>query len=518
MMMNANNGLVATNYRGRHLWNVLHNARTGFLTRCERYAAVTIPKVHLPDHTDQNSDSIKYDWSSFGAQCVNHLTNRLIMGLFQPNFPFFRLDLSKEAKAMALAAVSSQSPDEGERMILQVMNQGEQAALRVFDRKALRPLLYEVLRALVVVGNVAMDYRFDTPQVRHLRQYVVRRSMNGRLIKILFYDELLYDELEDDAKSAIQKVSPDSKVTMIQEFIRTGNTWKLTQYINDQELPADRFSHEWEDDEFPIKILCWDRAHGADYGTGLVEDYSADFGNLSVLTESEVKLAIQLSDYRWLAHPTGMGDVNDFKNTRTGDVVPGGPNDLSMVVSSQRGQTLEAVANSAALVIQRLGRAFLMGSAVTRNAERVTAEEIRMTAQELETSFGGVYSRLAVDLQMPLVYWLMKEVDLDISGTAIEPTIVTGMDALGRSAEASQLMWFMQDLAGIGALGPLAMRLKVGQVAAVLAAARGLDPDRFLLTDEQFAQAQQQQMAQQQELMATEALTQEGAKAINNQG
>ena len=49
-----------------------------------------------------------------------------------------------------------------------------------------------------------------------------------------------------------------------------------------------------------------------------------------------------------------------------------------------------------------IGRTFLPGAIEVRDAERVTAEEIRMQAQELETSLGGVYSRLAIGFQLPL--------------------------------------------------------------------------------------------------------------------
>nr|WP_314363814.1 portal protein [uncultured Achromobacter sp.] len=49
-----------------------------------------------------------------------------------------------------------------------------------------------------------------------------------------------------------------------------------------------------------------------------------------------------------------------------------------------------------------IGRTFLPRAIEVRDAERVIAEEIRMQAQELETSLGGVYSRLAIDFQLSL--------------------------------------------------------------------------------------------------------------------
>lgn len=45
----------------------------------------------------------------------------------------------------------------------------------------------------------------------------------------------------------------------------------------------------------------------------------------------------------------------------------------------------------------------LLNSAVQRNGERVTAEEIRYVAGELEDTLGGVYSLLSQELQLSLI-------------------------------------------------------------------------------------------------------------------
>lgn len=492
--------------RGQALWDTLHQARQNLLDRCERYAQVTIPKVCLPEHVVNNDQSLRLDWSSFGAQAVNHLTNRIVMGLFQPSFPFFRLDMAEEAKQQLLAAGME------EEDLRKAMTRMEQQGLRVMDKQAIRPVLFELARHLVVTGNAVMDLR-EGVEVRGLRDYVVRRSMKGAIIRIMFRDTVLVDELEEEARRHTSKANDEDKVNFIQEFTKSGDEWEMRQYLDNIELPFDQFGQTWAADEFPIHVLCWDLARGQDYGTGLVEDYSADFGTLNTLTEAEVQLALQLSDYRWMAHPTGMANIDDFKNSRVGDVLPGSATDIGIVGSAQTGQSLQAVAASAAAVMNRLGRAFQVGSAVTRNAERVTAEEIRMVAQELETSFGGVYSRLAVDLQRPLVFWLMREVDMAIEGTVIEPTIVTGLDALSRSAEASNLVWFIQDLAGVVALGDAAKLLNLRNIAATLAQARGLDMDQFVLTKEEMeANAQAEQQAAVQQTAGTE-LAKAGAQA-----
>ena len=52
---------------------------------------------------------------------------------------------------------------------------------------------------------------------------------------------------------------------------------------------------------------------------------------------------------------------------------------------------------------QRLSYAFLLNASVIRDSERTTAEEVRMTAQELQDSLGGIYGVLSQEFQLPLV-------------------------------------------------------------------------------------------------------------------
>lgn len=56
----------------------------------------------------------------------------------------------------------------------------------------------------------------------------------------------------------------------------------------------------------------------------------------------------------------------------------------------------------------RLSYAFMLNSAVQRSGERVTAEEIRYVANELEDTLGGIYSILSQELQLPLANTLLN--------------------------------------------------------------------------------------------------------------
>jgi len=164
---------------------------------------------------------------------------------------------------------------------------------------------------------------------------------------------------------------------------------------------------------------------------------------------------------------------------------------------------------------KRVGLAFLLGSAVTRDAERVTAEEIRFQAQELELGLGGQYSRLAEEFQLPMTYILLKDADFSIAGEAhnIEPIIVTGLESLSRSSEVERLRLFLNDMAMVSTLPPqMQMYLKIPELMQIFGSARSIDPTTFTKDE---ATVQKEQALQREQALALQNKSQENA-AVNN--
>lgn len=501
--------------RGLSLWRRLDAKRSVLLRRYEGFASVTIPKVCLPPSAMQGTESLQHSWSSVGAQCVNHITNKLLINLFRPGMSFFRLDPNKKlGEQLADAGIT-------ESDLRDSLVKGEMTAMQQMDQQALRPQLFEGLRALVVVGNALLDTSDDDFRIHSIRNYVVQRAVSGRPIKILIHERLLFSELADKVREALPHRDSDEHnvdsayVSYVRSYVKCNGKWEYTQHV-DETMLGDEFSKTYTDATLPVFPLVWDRADEHDYGTGLVEDYAGDFGTLDTLSESEIKAAILASDFRWLLNPAGGLNVDDFKNTRAGDAIPGTKDDLQLV--SLVGQSaLQGIQASVKAVVQRLGMAFLLGSAITRDAERVTAEEIRMQAQELETSLGGVYSRLAVDLQLPVALFLLDRIGVQIRGTNLVPSVVTGLAALSRNAEAQSLAQFLQQLATLGTMpDSVGARLQLTEVISTLAAAYGISASKYVKSEKQVAaeQAQAQQMAVNNQ--ATVDASKAGAQALAN--
>ena len=124
----------AGNASGR--WSQLDGQRRGLISRCERYAAFTLPKLCTPPGYNQDNDELAHDFQAVGPQVVNHLANKMMLALFAPSRPFFRLDADQATQEEIAAAKIPQTE------ITAKLADAERFAVKELDRLALRPKLY----------------------------------------------------------------------------------------------------------------------------------------------------------------------------------------------------------------------------------------------------------------------------------------------------------------------------------------------------------------------------------------
>ena len=139
---------------------------------------------------------------------------------------------------------------------------------------------------------------------------------------------------------------------------------------------------------------------------------------------------------------------------------------------------------------------------------RVTAEEVRLTQLELEQQLGGIFSLLTVSFLIPyldrtlLVLQRTNELP-KLPKDIIRPTIVAGVNALGRGQDREALTQFMGTIAQT--IGPEALGQFINPLEAIkrLAAAQGIDVLNLVKTPEQLGQEKEEamQMQQQQTLL-----------------
>lgn len=474
-------------------WALLDGIKGPLLRRIERYAALTIPKICLPPGFNVESTDQTHDYQSIGAQAVNHLTNKIMLALFAPSRPFFR----GEAGPKTLADLAKIGIDETK--LAPILAKMERDAVKVLDKRGQRPKLYQTVKHLIIAGNVLLCLEPQEMRVMGIRYFCVKRDSRGAMHKLIIREEVKFDELDQDVQDILPgKYQEDTKVCHYKVFKRDSNgDYNLVQWVDSNQLPV-AFNGKWPEARFPYRVLTWDLSDESDYGTGLVEEYSGDLEAMSVLSEAVVDGAVLGSEFRWLVNPTGQTTAEDLNNSSNGDAVPGLPADIAPT----QGGDPQAISTADAVMQRyekRIAQGFLMMSGVTRDAERVTAEEVRLTAQELETSFGGTYSALAVGIQLPIAHWLLLETGTQIMGTDIELVIITGLDALSRNGDLDSLRLALQDLAQITSLPPdMQMRIKFEPIAAYVGSGRGIDLIPFLKSDDEYkadmAAMQQQQV------------------------
>lgn len=517
----------------RRDWEALNGARSAFLMRCERYAGLTQPILFPPIGYNENLEEMENDYQSVGSQAVNNLANKIMLALFAPSRPFFRFDIpDKELTQLA--------GDKNKKVELEsALAVAERNCVKHLEQFSSRPKLYSAIKHLIVTGNVLLilphgkGVKDDMMRTIGLRNYAVKRNQCGKVIRLIVREKLLFDELTVQTQEILRDsstrytISDDLSASIekwVEHFIslrwdEDKGKYIMTQAVDDIDLtpPGVKTSYygEFTEDALPYRALTWELADENNYGTGLVEQCAGDLEAISMLSEAALQAAVLASEFRWLVNPAGQTSVQDFAQSKNGDALPGMPNDIAPVVNGGNInlQPMQALNQD---YINRIGKTFLLIGSVIRDSERTTAAEVSAVAQELETSLGGVYSRLAVDMQKPIAYWLIQVQGVKAGKDGLEPVIITGMDALSRNGDLELLQMCLADLANLAAINPLILqRLKLQPIIAKIFQARGLDSNEFVLTEED-AQAMMEQARSQDAAVA--AAPGVAAQAMRNQG
>lgn len=220
----------------------------------------------------------------------------------------------------------------------------------------------------------------------------------------------------------------------------------------------------------------------------------------------------------FLVRPNGVTDVAALNKASNGSFVPGNPDDIHCVQLDKHNDLAIAKTQSDE-VRQGIAQAFLMNTAVQRKGERVTAEEIRTLTGELEQVLGGVYALLSAELQVPLVGVMIGRLEQEqaipeFPKDTFKPSIVTGVDAMGRGQDFQRLMTLTNALQPFG--DHAYRRVEMGELIKRLAAALSVEEDGLIRPQEDIDKEDQQRQAMElMQRMGPEALKQ---KAQQQQG
>lgn len=487
-------------------WTKLDGDRQQVLKRARQCSKLTIPSL-LPDEGQGEDATLETPYQGLGARGVNNLASKLLMTLLPPNQPFFRLNIDDitelELEKNGQKAEVEEQLASIERKVMQ----------KVSTMSAIVPT-FEALKLDIVTGN-ALLFQPDGGgvEVYRLDEYVIKRNPIGEVLEIITKDEVDINSLPDNIQEQLidkdEKLGEDltkndesfelyTRIVLNPEKTK----WFVTQECNGMEIEEAKGSYPF--DECPWVPLRWSARSNENYGRGLVEEYLGDFITLEALTKALTQGTVVASKILGLVNPNGVTRPNKLVKAKNGDFIEGRADDVSYL-QLDKYMDYSLCYQSIEKIELRLKHAFLLMDAVQRQAERVTAEEIRTMARELETSLGGVYSLLSKEFQLPFVNRLMAKMKKakelpDFPEDIVTPSVTTGMDALGRGHDLEKLMTFMQTLEPLGQ-DIIMTYLVPNDYMKRSATALGMEVTGLIRSEEEVQQmneqAQMQQMASQ---------------------
>lgn len=490
--------------------------REPFERRARNCAAVTIPWLFPPlGHAPTND--LPTPFQSVGARGVNNLTAKLLLALFPPNAPFFKFAVDPYALEQIEGAEGAREEVE------QNLVKASEAILTELETTGFRVGAYEAARNLVVTGNALQYIHEDGVRVYRLDQYVVEREpVTGRPCRIVIREMLAPEDVPQDIRLAVQSTLQQEQRSLAKScelytmaYREEGtDRWEVYQQCEGVDVPDT--AQSFADADFPYNPLRGNVIGGEDYGRSYVEEYLGDLVSLEGLAQAIVEGSAAAARYTPLVNPGGMTDIDDIARANNGDYVPGRAEDVG-TPKVDKFYDFQVTAKTANEIEGRLSFAFLLNSAVQRNAERVTAEEIRYIAGELEQALGGIYSLLSREWQLPLVELIKRRMVKAkrlprIPEKYIKATVVTGIEALGRGNDLNRLATAFQALTALATAAPV-----VGSVINILELAQrvfnaaGVRTEGLLKTPEELqAEAQAAQQAAMVQHLGPNVVTQAG--------
>ena len=480
----------------------LSSRRSQFLNSARQASDLTLPYLIREDElTSKTSLRLPQPYQSTGAKGVVTLASKLMLALLPPQTSFFKLQVNDINLPQELG------PEIRSELDLS-MAKIERTIMESIAESGDRVIVHQALKHLVVAGNALVFMSKEGLKLYPLNRYVVDRDGNGNVIEIVtketvskklvknFYPDLMKPGVVDDT------TMPDDECIIYTHVTRDNNRWLWHQEMFDEVLPKSQGKAPI--DANPWLVLRFNHVDGEVYGRGRVEEFMGDLKSLEALSQAIVEGSAAAAKVVFTVSPSSTTKPQTLAKAGNGAIIQGRPEDIGVV---QVGKTadFQTAYQMIGSLTQRLNEAFLILN--VRDSERTTAEEVRMTQLELEQQLGGLFSLLTVEFLIPYLNRKLNvaqktgEIPRLPKGGIIRPTIVAGINALGRGQDRESLGQFLTVIAQT--MGPEAIGqfINPDEVIKRLAAASGIDVLNLVKSMEELQGEQQQQMQQQEAMM-----------------
>ena len=488
----------------RERYNQLVTDRRQFLDKAVDCSKLTLPYLIQDDTSSRPThETLSIPWQSVGSKCVVGLAAKLMLAILPPQSTFFKLQVREDKLGEDL-------PPEAMSEMELSLSKMERMVMDYIAASNDRVVIHQALKHLIVGGNALLFMGKDGIKNYPLNRYVVNRDGNGNVLEIVTKelinrDLIGYDLPKKEPNTVVDKnYGTTTDDVEVYTCVKLDNgRWVWYQEVEDMIIPGSRSTAPTN--ASPWLVLTFNSVDGEQYGRGRVEEFLGDLKSLEGLSQALVEGAAASSKVIFLVSPSSTTKPATIANAGNGAIVQGRAEDVQVV---QVGKTADfsTAAQMTQTIERRLLEAFLVMN--VRNAERVTAEEVRLTQLELEQQLGGIFSLLTTSFLIPYLdrtlLVLQRSGELPkLPKDIVRPTIVAGVNALGRGQDREALTMFMQTIAQT--IGPEASMQLINPLEAIkrLAAAQGIDVLNLVKTPEQLQgeKEENEQKMQQQVLL-----------------
>lgn len=488
-------------------YDYLASDRSQFLNVARQAADLTLPYISRGEQeTIKGSEYLPTPWQSVGAKGVVTLASKLMLALLPPQTSFFKLQLND-------SALGEDFPPEVRSELDLSFAKIERTILEAIAASSDRVVVHQALKHLVITGNALIFMGEKQLKLFPLNRYVVDRDGNGNVLEIVTKERI--------AKRLVEKLLPpdpqrpqaapgdkEDEVDVYTHIRRDNNRFIWHQEYDDKILANSMGKAPLESN--PWLPLRFNTVDGEVYGRGRVEEFIGDLRSLEGLSQALVEGSAAAAKVVFVVSPSSTTKPATLAAAGNGAIVQGRPDDIGVIQVGKTADFKTALEMINSLE-RRLAEAFLILS--VRQSERTTAEEVRMTQMELEQQLGGLFSLLTVEFLVPYLNRKLSIAQKNgeikrLPKDLVKPTIVAGINALGRGQDRESLGAFLTTISQT--MGPEAIGKYINgdEVIKRLAASQGIDVLNLVKTMSDIQGEMQQNIGVQKDMEVTKQLGQ----------
>jgi hypothetical protein len=505
--------------------------RFNILERARHCAALTRPWI-LPEIGQTELDKMPETFTSVPSRGIANLEGRLLMALYPPGTPFFRLlpashiRFSQNVDTKQVQAFS-QALSIQELLMMARLESADMGGGSNRRRTGFRSRKRQAITQILITGDVLEQFT-DDYRLRVFRrdQYVTCRDSSQDVQFHIVCEKIdpatLSPEIMEIADIRDEDLDRNYDERGVDLYTRCAwqpytRLWLVEQEINKKIIRTS------EEPVSPYMSTPFELAPGEDYGRGFIEANLGDVRTLNELHERLLDFAGMCSKFVPCIDYNSQVRASDLAKP-SGEViearVQGGAVQDIAFLSVNKGSDFQVVYQTALEKRRDLAVAMLMEADAAPKGERVTAFQIQRIASELEGALGGVYAPIADAQQVPLVERLLYQMQRDailpaLPRNSMDIEAVTGIAALSREADKAKLLQLVSTMAQFGP--EMTKRIDLGVLFDTLLRQSGIFEPGLVKTSEQVAAEASAAMQQAIEMEAQKRLIQVGGDVMTNE-